>query len=88
MDSSDEESEGAVVTARDLAALRTLADNRNLRGTTAIWLHQAARSVQASPGYPGGGSTTRRGPKRSAGLRPARQQPLIGLLRNWRIWSA
>jgi len=53
--SSDEESEGAVVTARDLAALRTLADNRNLRGTTAIRLHQAAKSVQASPGFPGMG---------------------------------
>ena len=35
--------------------LRTLADHWNLRGTAAIWLNQAARAVQARPGYPGMG---------------------------------
>ena len=53
--SSGEESEGDVVAARDLAVLRTLADHWNLRGTAAIWLNQAARAVQARPGYPGMG---------------------------------
>ena len=54
-DSSNEESDGKTVTDRDLAALRAIADNRNLRGTTASRLCQAAKAVQARPGWSGMG---------------------------------
>jgi len=37
-DSSDEESDGETIANRDRAALQTLADDRNLRGTTAFRL--------------------------------------------------
>jgi len=51
--SSDEEGDVENVQARDIATLRMLADNRNVRGTTAIRLAHAARAVEAQAGWPG-----------------------------------
>jgi hypothetical protein len=48
--SSDKESDGETVTDQDLVALRAIADNRNLRGTTA-----SRQSIQARPGWSGMG---------------------------------
>jgi hypothetical protein len=54
-DSSDEESDGETINDRDRAALRTLADDRNLRGTTAFRLCQAATAAETHPGWSGTG---------------------------------
>ena len=54
-DSSDEESDGKTITDRDLVALRAIVDNRNLHDTTASRLCQAAKAVQACPGWSGMG---------------------------------
>ena len=54
-DSSDEESDGETIADRDRAALRTLADDRNLRGTTAFRLCQAATAAETRPGWSGTG---------------------------------
>ena len=54
-DSSDEESDGETIADRDRAALRTLANDRNLRGTTAFRLCQAATAAKARPGWSGTG---------------------------------
>ena len=52
-DSSDEESDGETIADRDRAALRTLADDRNLRGRTAFRL--AATAAETRPGWSGTG---------------------------------
>ena len=54
-DSSDKESDGETNADRDRAALRTLANDRNLRGTTAYRLCQAATAAKARPGWSGTG---------------------------------
>ena len=54
-DSSDKESGGETIPDRDRAALRTLANDRNLRGTTAFRLCQAATAAKARPGWSGTG---------------------------------
>ena len=54
-DSSDEESDGETIADRDRAALRTLANDRNLRGTTAFRLCQAATAAETRPGWLGTG---------------------------------
>ena len=55
IDSSDEESRGETAPDRDRVALRLLADDRNIRGTTAFRLHQAAMAAEALPNWPGMG---------------------------------
>jgi len=54
-DSSDKESDGETIADRDRAALRTLANDRNLRGTTAFRLCQAATAAETRPGWSGTG---------------------------------
>ena len=54
-DSSDKDSDGETITDRDRVALRTLANDRNLRGTTAFRLCQAATAAKARPGWSGTG---------------------------------
>jgi len=54
-DSFDKESDDETIADRDRAALQTLADDRNLRGTTAFRLRQAATAAEAHPGWLGTG---------------------------------